>query len=173
MIAKPDPIECNKLWYAVHTRSRHEKTVGRLLEAHRIERFVPLVKVLSQWADRKKWVEKPYFPGYIFARIREDEMPEVRAARGVVGLVGAEPFRPTSVPDREIESIRLLVENHVPVDPYPYLKPGQTVCVRRGPLRGVEGTLVKKAKKHYLVVSVNLLGRSVIAEVPAECVQGL
>ena len=173
MIATPDTMQDGKNWYAVHTRSRHEKMVGRLLEEREVERFVPLMSVLSQWADRKKWVEKPYFPGYIFVRVREQEIASIHATRGVVRVVGSEPYKATSIPDREIESIRLLIASQVRVDPYPYLKPGQFVYVKRGPLKGVEGTLIRKAKKHFLVVSVNLIGRSALAEVSAECVEAL
>lgn len=169
----PPDFPDGKFWYAVHTRSRHEKKVAHLLGKSNIERFLPLRRVLSQWADRKKWVEKPCFSGYLFVRIRPEEAYAVNSTRGVVGLVSARPGVPAIVPERDIENVLRLVESQVQVDPYPYLKPGQTVCIRRGPLRGIEGILVRKNKRHFLVVSVALLGQSVIVEVPAESVQGL
>jgi len=171
MIATPETIRADKRWYAVHTRSRHEKKVGRLLEEHEVEGFVPLKRVLSQWVDRKEWVEKPFFPCYIFVRADEDEIPLVNATRGVVRVVGSEPHKPAVIHDQEIENIRILIDSQVRVDPYPYLKPGRTCYVRRGPLKGLEGTIVRKAKKHFIVVSVNLIGQSVLAEVSADAVE--
>jgi len=172
-IVIPEDKTKEKYWYALHTRSRHEKKVARLLDESKVEHFLPLRRVLSQWADRKKWVEKPYFPGYLFVRIHLEQAPLVSSRRGVVGLVSSRPGIPAIIPESEIDSVFRLVESQVHVDPYPYLKPGQIVYVRRGPLRGVEGTLIRKNKKHFLVVSVPLLGQSVIAEVPADSVQGL
>jgi transcription antitermination factor NusG len=132
-----------------------------------------LVRVHSQWKDRKKWVEKPLFPGYLFVHIHRGQIPIVRDTRGVARLLGPASLTPSIVPDAEVENIRRLVTSQVRVDPYPYLKPGQQVSITRGPLRGVEGTIIRKANRCLLVVSVNLLGRSVAAEVSAEDVQGL
>ena len=165
--------EDGKHWHAAHTRSRHEKMVDELLAELGVESFLPLRRVHSQWKDRKKWVEKPLFPGYLFVRIGTNEIPIVRATRGVAQILGADPLKPSIVPDAEVENIRRIVTRQVPVDPYPYLKPGQQVCIKRGPLRDVEGTIIRKANRCLVVVSVQLLGRSVAAEVSAEDVQGL
>ena len=173
MITSPETIRSEKCWYAVYTRSRHEKAAAGLLSGRGVECFLPLVRVLSQWQDRRKWVEKPLFPGYLFVRVHVDEIPAVWGTRGVVRLLGPERSRLSTLPDAEVESIRHLLESGVRLDPYPYLKPGQQVCITRGPLRGVEGTLIRKSRKCLLVISVNILGRAVVAEVSAEDVQGL
>ncbi len=162
-----------KHWHAVHTRSRHEKVTARLLAEQGVERFLPLRRVQSQWADRKKWVRKPLFPGYLFVHVGADEVPAVSQTRGVVRLLGTEPARPSVVPDVEVESIRRLVSTGVPVDPWPDLKPGQRVRITSGLLRGVEGELIRRGRRCFIVVSVHLLGRSVAAEVPAEAVRAL
>jgi transcription antitermination factor NusG len=173
MIATPDLLKPVKQWYAVHTRSRHEKKVGLLLAERQVERFVPLMQVRSQWADRTKWVEKPLFPGYIFVHISGEEIPTVNATRGVARLVCSEPYLPASIPDQEIHNIQVMLQSQVRIDPYPYLRPGQMAYIRRGPLKGVEGVIVRKAKRHFVVVSVNLIGHSVLAEVSAEAIEGL
>jgi len=162
-----------KLWYAARTRSRHEKAASTALTERRVEAFLPLAQVLSQWSDRRKLVTRPYFPGYLFVHIAPEERITVQRIPGIVGLVGARPSQPEPIPDAEVLNLQRLIASSVAVDPYPYLKPGQQVCIRSGPLRGVEGTLIRKAKKHLLVVSVHLLGQAVAAEVPAEFVQGL
>jgi transcription antitermination factor NusG len=145
--------------------------VSALFAERDVEHFLPLVTVLSRWADRRKWVEKPLFAGYLFVRIDKEKIPVVQSTRGVARLLGPEPCKPSLVPDEEIESIRRLVSSSVQVDPYPYLKPGKLVRITRGLLRGVEGTLLRRNGKHLLVVSVPVIGRSAVAEVPAECVQ--
>ncbi len=160
-------------WHAVHTRSRHEKLVEKCLAEKGVENFLPLRRVHSQWKDRKKWVDKPLFPGYLFVRVPRQKLPVVRQTRGVVRVLGPDPQNPSIVPEEEVENIRRLVETRVAVDPYPYLRAGQLVCITRGPLRGVEGTIIRKANRCLLVVSVTLLGRSVAAQISAEAVQGL
>lgn len=169
----PDETPNGQNWYAVHTRSRHEKMVAELLDEHGFERFLPLVKVLSQWKDRKKWVDRPYFPGYLFVHVAADELHLVRPVRGVAKILGPKPREASIVPEREIESLKRLVNAEVEVDPFPYLKPGQLVTIKRGVLKGVQGTIVKKSKRVLLVVSVPLLGQSVSVTIPAEDAEGL
>ena len=173
MITFPATIPRDKDWCVLYTRSRHEKAVAGLLSERRVECFLPLMRVLSRWKDRKKWVEKPLFPGYLFVRVCLDEIRDVWETRGVVRLLGPERARPSVLPDADVENIRRLVTSGVHVNPYPYLKLGQQVCITRGPLRGVEGTLVREQQKCLLVISVNIFGRSAVAEVAAEDVQGL
>ena len=171
MIRNSETMQDGKHWHVVYTRSRHEKTVAGLLRELDVEYFLPLVRVLSQWADRKKWVEKPLFPGYLFVCLHKEEIPFVRETRGVARLVGTEPHRPSIVPDKEVENIRRLVSSGVKVDPYPYLKPGRLVRITKGPLQGVEGTLIRRQGRFLLVVSIRVMGRSSVAEVSAECVE--
>lgn len=173
MTAEAETRPSGTHWHAIHTRSRHEKVVDGLLAEREIERFLPLVRVMSQWKDRKKRVEKPLFPGYLFVHVRRAEILTVWTTRGVVRLLGPDPSSPSVVPSEEVANLRRLVASEALLDPYPYLKPGQLVSIQRGPLRGVQGTLVRKARRDLLVISVPLLGRSVAVEVSAEAVQGL
>lgn len=171
MSANPETKRNSKHWHAVHTRSRHEKMVAQLLAEREVEHLLPLVRVLSQWKDRKKWVEKPLFQGYLFVRIHEEQIPIVRSTRGVARLLGPEPYKPSILSDEEVENVRRLVSSEVQVDPYPYLRPGRLVRIARGPLKGVEGTLLRRQGRFLLVISVPLIGRSAVAQVPAEHVQ--
>ena len=171
VIADPETSRDGKHWHAVQTRSRHEKMAAQLLGECEVEHFLPLVRVLSQWADRKKWVERPLFPGYLFVRVHEDQIPIVQSTRGVARLLGPEPYKPSILADEEVENVRRLVSSSVQVDPYPYLKPGRLVRITRGLLRGVEGTLLRRQGRHLLVISVPVIGSSAVAEVAAEHVQ--
>ena len=160
-------------WHAVYTRSRHEKTVAGLLAERELECFLPLRRVLSQWKDRKKWIEKPLFPGYLFVRAEARHILAIRATKGVVRLVGPERGPPSIVSESEVANLRRLIATKIAADPYPHLKPGQLVRVARGPLRGVEGELIRKVRKYLLVISVKLFGQAVAAELSAEDVRGL
>ena len=160
-------------WAAVWTRSRHEKLVRDHLVGKDIEVFLPLVERPSRRKDRRETVEVPVFPGYLFARLTPYGASTVKETRGVVQILGPEPGRHSIVPDDQVEAVRTMVESHLTVDPYPYLKVGTRVEVRHGPLMGLQGILVERRKQLRLVVSVDLLGKSICAEVSAEQVEEL
>jgi len=156
-------------WYALYTKARHEKVVHASLCAQGVEAFLPLHDVLSQWKDRRKWVQMPLFPGYLFARLPADQLWVANAVRGVVHLVG-DGERPVPVPEEQVLSVRRLLERPVPTDPWPYMREGDRVLVRSGPLMGLEGYFVRHEGASKLVISVDLLGRSVAAQVDADSV---
>lgn len=156
-------------WYALYTRPRHEKAVAERLERHHIEAFLPLREVLSRWKDRKKLVQLPLFPGYVFVRVDLGRKGEVARTPGVVSLVsfgGA----PAPIPDEQIEAVRQVCRTKLPCDPYPYLTEGRWVRVIRGPLAGLTGLLIKKKSKHRLVISIDILQQSVAVEMDADSV---
>ncbi len=160
-------------WHAVYTRARHEKQVNARLAKRGIETFLPLVPVLSRWKDRRKLVHKPLFPGYLFTHVGRESVASVARTLGVVHVVGADFGQPAIVSEEAMDSLQGLLSSHLPVDPYPYLREGQTVVIRQGPLKGVEGILVRRDGVHKLVVSLHFLGRSVATSVAAEDVEGL
>lgn len=157
-------------WHAVYTRARHEKTVDRLLQDKGVESFLPLHDVLSRWKDRRKWVKKPLFPGYLFVNERPENLWSVWSTRGVVHVVG-NGDGPILVPREQVDAVRRMVESDAPTDPWPYMEEGKRVVVKAGPLIGMEGFIVKREKKCRLVVCVDLLGRSVATEIDTDAVE--
>jgi transcription antitermination factor NusG len=157
-------------WYALYVKSRHEFATGRELERKGIVTYVPAVKRWSQWKDRRKLIDTPLFPGYLFVCV--EPYPEyfinVLKTAGAVCLVCAEPGRPTPVPEDEILSLRLLVESGRDLDIYPSLKEGAQVRIRRGPLKGAEGILKHKEESSIFLVTISLLGRTVGVRIYAE-----
>jgi len=151
-------------WYAVYTRSRHEKRVASRLEEKQIEVFLPLRKVLRRWKDRRKEVLMPLFSSYVFVRIPYGQKLSVLQTPGVAQIL-SEGSKPMPIPEEQIVSIQKLVESGLNYDPYPYLKEGTLVSVVRGPLSGVQGILVEKRKKHLLVLSVDLIQQSAVLQV--------
>jgi transcription termination/antitermination protein NusG len=153
-------------WFAVWTRSRHEASVRQQLAGKGIEAFLPTITRWSRWKDRKKRIDWPLFPGYCFVRADIGETLPILTCAGVVSLVSFEG-RPAAIPDREIESVRTLVESELRFDPCPLVAEGDLVEVVRGPLRSVVGRLVRKGSHARLVLSVGLIGQGVTVEVDA------
>jgi len=153
-------------WYAVSTRSRHEKSVSRLLDGKSVEVFLPVYKSVHRWNDRNAMVSQPIFPGYVFARIDVADRMQVVSVPGVINLVGA-PGRPCPIPDEELNALRACWEHRIKMEPHPYLVVGRRVRIRRGLLAEMEGVLVRKKGQFRLVLSVNLIARSVAVEVDA------
>ena len=148
-------------WFAIRTRSRHEKLAARELDAQGIRVFLPLITSVRQWSDRRTEVELPLFPGYAFVRVAyfSNERVQVLRASGVVSFVGPGASA-TSIPEEQIETIRTLLLRKVPVKDHPFLKVGQRIRVRGGALSGVEGILVAVNGSRSLVISVEPIQRS-------------
>jgi len=151
-------------WYALRTRSRHEKLVRDRLAGQGIEQLLPTVKRISQWKDRKKEIEVPLFSGYCFARFLWQDRSPVLKVSGVVEIVGG-GNRPEPIPDEEIGALQALMTSVLPYDAHPYLREGMAVEVVRGPLQGVRGILLRKDKRHRLVIAVHLIRQAAAVEI--------
>lgn len=154
-------------WYALRTKSRHEKLVRDQLEKQGIEPLLPTVKRLSQWKDRKKEIEVPLFSGYCFVKFSLENRLPVQKVSGVVEVVGS-GSRPEPIPEEEIAAIKTLMESVLPFDPHPYLHEGMMVEVVRGPLQGVHGVLLRKDKRHRLVIGVRLILQAAAVEIDVQ-----
>lgn len=160
-------------WYAVRTRSNYEHKVNCLLAKKALDTFYPAVFKWSRRKDRKKKIARPLFPGYLFVRCVSSPYNwlEIKKTDGVVNILGNQKI-PQSIPQDQIDSVRKMVEAGIDPLPHPYLNVGDRVVVVEGPLRGAIGIFEKfNDKKGTLVVSVDLLGRSLAAEVDNNVVE--
>jgi len=151
-------------WYALWTKSRHEKHVRDQLAGQGIQSLLPLIKRLNQWKDRKKEVELPLFPGYCFARFAWKDHLIVLRASGIVRIIGSAD-QPQPIPDDEIQAIEKLMSVTLPYDSYPYLREGVRVRVIGGPLEGLEGILSRMDRQHRVVISVHLIQQAAAVEI--------
>lgn len=160
-------------WYALYVKAKHEFKVLERLTRSGIEVFLPYVERLSKWKDRKKLIQHPLFPGYIFVHIRRthQDIMTVMKTEGVVRFLGFEPWNPEVIPEEQIYSLRRLIESKEQIDPYPYIREGQRVTIKRGPLTGVTGILVKKEDRHIFIISIDILKRSVAVKIDASDVE--
>lgn len=148
-------------WYALYTKSRHEKFVESELLKKGIEAFTPKITLKRRWSDRIRYVEEPIFKSYCFARFCLKDKIRVVSQDGVVTMVH---FNNNYIPiqDSVINSLKILIENELKIDPCPYLRVGERVVIRKGPLKGFEGYIIEKRNKNTtLVVSVDAIASSV------------
>lgn len=149
-------------WYAVQTWPRFEKKVATEFQRKDVEAFLPVLSSKRQWSDRQRMVQVPLFPGYVFVRIAPEPSSRIAVLRtnGVAGFVGV---RGTGIPiqDSEIDSVRLLLAGGVVFQRHPFLNVGQRVRIRGGSLDAVEGILLAKNDDLSLVVSIQIIQRSV------------
>ena len=158
-------------WFAVYTKSRHEKVLrDELLKKH-VETFLPVRNVERHWSDRTKIMEEPLFQSYLFVKIPWSERWKVLNTVGAVSLIGMSHGKPVEVPQKEIETLQQFVSQEIRIDPFPYLKTGERVYVRSGPFKGAEGFIVHKNQRCRLVVSLDLLMQSVSVEIDSACVE--
>jgi transcription antitermination factor NusG len=153
-------------WYAVHTMARHEKRVAAQFEEKRVCTFLPLLRQIHRWSDRRRVVEIPMFSCYAFVRMVQtvEERLKVLRTPGVLGFVGNER-QGTSIPEEQIESLRKAISEKVPCLPHPFISAGKRVRIRGGSLDGVQGILMLQGRDQRLVISVELLQRSVCVRV--------
>jgi transcription antitermination factor NusG len=156
-------------WFAVSTRPRHEKTVVKHLTQRSVENYLPLYHALRKWQDRKVWIDMPLFSGYVFVRIAAAERCKIVQVPGVVRMVSFNGVL-QPVTDDEIQRLHQVLENWR-AEPFPYMTEGKLVRVVDGPLAGLEGTVVHRKGKARIVISVQSIMRSFIAEVDADALQ--
>lgn len=159
-------------WYALYTRHQHEKTVDQVLTNKGFNTFLPLYATSHNWKDRTKSLSLPLFPCYVFLKGGIERRLQILTTPGVYGLVSS-AGQPAAIPEVEIEAIRRVVESGARVEAHPYLKCGNWVRVKRGPLTGIEGILVRKKNISRLVLSVEILGTAAAIEVAALQVEAI
>ncbi len=152
----------NKLWYAIYTRSRNEKKVNHLLIESGIDTFLPLVKTLKQWSDRKKWVEEPLFKSYLFVHISPDQYYNVLNIPGVVKYIAFEG-KAVIVPEKQILAIKHFLnneeDNSIALEQFEL---GDKIEINKGSLIGLRGQLLQMQGKQKVKIEIESVGGSVI-----------
>jgi transcription antitermination factor NusG len=151
-------------WYAAYTCPRHEKYVAQQLVERHIGSFLPLYSSVRRWKDRRKRLELPLFPSYVFVQMTERNRLDILRLPGVVQLVCFQG-KPAAIAPAEIEALRRGTSGSVVVQPHPYLKEGRRVRIVSGPMTGTEGIFVRRKQQTRLVISISLIQRSVAMEI--------
>ena len=154
-------------WFAVYTRSRHEKTVAEHLRRNNVQHFLPVYRAAHQWKNGRADVRLPLFPGYVFVCVAAEQLRQVLRTPGVVRFVGVSG-RPAPIQQAEIAAIQAALSSEVGVESHGYLAVGAQVQIKSGPLEGLEGVLLRRPGSLRVVLSVTLISRSMSVEV-REC----
>jgi len=153
-------------WFAIQTRARHEKKVDSQLHEKGIDSFLPLLSQMHQWSDRQRLVHQPLFSGYVFVHIADAPLARkpVLSTSGVCWFVGDRGMG-IPIPDKQIQDVQAVLNSAVPFAPFPFLRVGQRVRIRGGCLDGIEGILVSKDSDRSVIVSIELVRRSLAVRI--------
>jgi transcription antitermination factor NusG len=166
------PPSGEQRWYAAYTCAKHEKRVAAELQARDIENFLPLYSSMRRWKDRRMQLEFPLFPGYVFVRLALRDRLRVLQIPSVVRLLSFGGL-PVALPDEEVEILRACVAGQLRAEPYPFLTVGHRVRVIRGPLADAQGILIRKKGSYRVILSVELICRSVAVEMDSSDIETL
>lgn len=167
---RPDASLHKERWYAVYTCANHEKSVAAQLQIRSIEHLLPLYSSLRRWKDRRMLLDLPLFPGYVFVRLALYNRLRVLQIPSVVRLVGF-GGQPHALADGEVALLRSSLAGAARFAPHPYLRAGSRVRIVRGPLRGVEGILLRKKNEFRVVLSIDVITCSASVEVDSADIQ--
>jgi len=155
-----------KIWFAVYVKSRSEKKVALEFEIDGVDFYLPLVKKLKQWSDRKKWVEEPLFRSYIFVHIEQKEYYTVLKTQNVVKYVS---FEGKAVPIRkeQIEAVKYFLNEKDPenIDNQVWAE-GQKVEIISGSMAGLKGELIEVRGKKKVKVEIEVVGKTLVIQIP-------
>jgi transcription antitermination factor NusG len=154
-------------WYAAYTRANHERRVAYELVERGVENFLPQYESLRKWKDRRVLLARPLFPGYVFVRLALQHKLKVLQVPGVACLVGF-GGRPAEIPGEDFARVRQIQKQGIRATPHPFLAVGCLVRVKTGPLQGLEGFVVRRKGGARLIVTLDLIRRSVAVEMEME-----
>ena len=171
-VGNSDSPQLAPQWFAAYTTTRHEKAVSEHFAMRSIEAFLPLYKAQRLWKNGCKMnLELPLFPSYVFVRVAARERVRVLEVPGVLSLVSA-AGRPVPLPEEDIQALRSSLP-FIKCEPHPYLKVGERVRIKCGTLEGMEGILLRKKGLLRVVLSLDLIMKSVAVEVDADNVEAV
>jgi transcription antitermination factor NusG len=169
----PFPVEAGgTAWFALSVKPRHEKAAAAALTRKGLESYLPLYTVRRRWSDRIRMVEACLFPGYVFCRFGFERRMEVLGLASVLSIVGSGKT-PVPVPEAELEAVRAVLASGRRAGPWPYPRAGERVRIEHGAMAGVEGVLIREKRPWRVVVSVELLRRSVAVEIDREMISAV
>ncbi|MFW5835684.1 MAG: UpxY family transcription antiterminator [bacterium] len=152
-------------WYAIYTRARTEKRLHDRLREHGYDSYLPLIKTLRRWSDRKKWVEVPLLNSYVFVRTHPGLLRDIVQLEGAARYISFEG-RPAAIPEKQIDNLRLLVDSEAKIEMTgERLAPGDPVEVTHGSLKGLTGELIKINNRNKVVVRIDKLDINLIIKI--------
>jgi len=173
-IAREHPFDrlVSPQWFAAYTRANHEGRVAHELTQRGVENYLAQYQSRRIWKDRQVLLSMPLFPGYVFVHLSLQHKLRVLQVPGVACLVSF-GGRPAALPAAEFERIRALLNRESGVTPHPYLATGRRVRVSSGPFAGLEGIVIRRKNRHRLVISLEIIERSISVELGEEKLEAI
>lgn len=156
-------VDAQLRWYALYTCANHEKKAAKEIFRRGLDSFLPVYKTTRRWSDRRVQIEMPLFPGYVFVHLALCDRLKALQVPGVVRLVGFSGL-PAALPDEQIDTLRAGLDE-VRAQPHPLLTAGKRVRIKRGPLAGMQGILLRRKGKFRLVISISVIQRAIAVDV--------
>jgi len=156
----------DKSWFAIYVKSRTEKKVSFELEKQGIDHYLPLIKILKQWSDRKKWVHEPLFKSYVFVYIDSLQYYEVLKTINVVRYISFEG-KAVEIPPQQIEAVKYFLDDAEPMElSEEFWEKGQQVEVITGNMTGLAGELVEVKNKHQVRIKIEAINQVIFIQIP-------
>jgi transcription antitermination factor NusG len=160
-------------WYAAYTHSRAEKKVARELEKKGIDHYLPLIKTLKQWTDRKKKVEEPLIRSYIFVHIAEKDYRHTIHTPGIMTIIRFSG-KPVPIPDWQIENLKILLGTSIPINVENHeFVAGEEVVISHGTLKGLRGVIQHIKGEHKMVISIHALKYHLVVSIDPAFVEAV
>ena len=170
---KQDGSEPVLKWYAVYTRPRFEKQVYQRLQEQGIEAYLPLIKTMRQWSDRKKMVEIPLFSSYVFVNITRSNYDRVLQTFGVVKYITFEG-KAATIPCEQIDNLKIIVNSNEHVETaWVSRKKGDKVVVTAGSLKGLRGELITDGGRKKVLVRIESIEHNLTVEVHSSLIESI
>lgn len=158
-------------WYAVYTRPRFEKQVSQRLQEQGIEAYLPLIKTMRQWSDRKKMVEIPLFSSYVFVHIDRRFYDQVLQTNGVVKYITFEG-KAATIPPEQIDNLKIIVNSNEKVETtWEKRIKGDKVVVTAGSLKGLKGELITDGDRRKVLVRIDKIDQNLVVEVHSSLIE--
>lgn len=157
-------------WYVIYTYPRAERKVNNKIKELGIETFLPLHMVVRQWKDRKKKLELPLFPNYVFINSIANRRYNVFQVNGVVKFVSFEG-KPAIIPEAKIKALKKILKGEVEISNNNFYEKGMKVKIRQGKFFGSEGVLIRRNGKTRLMVQIEALNTCVSVDISTNDVE--
>lgn len=161
----------DKHWHVIYTRPRYEKHTARSLDRKGIECYLPLKTELRQWHDRKKKIDSPVFPGYLFVQVDPKEILQVYYTDGFVKFISTED-KPDIIPEEDINSLKRALRGDFEISSEKFHL-GDRVQVASGPMKGLQGHLIRFTQHSKLVINIDVIDKSVLVTIPSYFIEKL
>jgi len=157
----------NKFWFILKTKSNFERKVYESLLQQDFEAYLPTYTTLRIWSDRKKKIEAPLIPTYVFVFCEDKELVKAAQTTGVAWIM-KDLRKYAVVKEYEIQNLRIFLAEKVEIkeEKLDDFQVGETVKVTNGAFNGLIGTALHKQGEYRVRIEISSIGTNFTVSVP-------